>query len=136
MDLSRIPLFEAITKRMAWLSERQSVLAQNVANVDTPGYLAKDVKAPDFATLVAHASQRLPLAATAPGHIAPVHAGSSFKQIAEKTGEKSPNGNNVQIEDQMMKVSDTTNDFALTTSLYRAQMGLLKLALGRGTGSG
>ena len=135
MDLSKIPLMEAITRRMSWLGERQSVLAQNVANADTPGYTAQDVKAPSFAELVSGASPRLQMATTSPGHIVPVQTGGEFKLQPQKTSERAPNGNSVQLEDQMMKISDTANDYALTTSLYRQQIGLLKAALGRGGSS-
>ncbi len=131
MDLSRIPIFEAIAKRMSWLGERHAVLAQNVANADTPGYVAKDVKAPDFSSLLAGASQKLGLTVTQPNHVTPVNA-TLFKRVDQPVRERSPNGNAVQIEDQMVKVSETASDFALTTSLYRQQLGLLKLVLGRG----
>jgi flagellar basal-body rod protein FlgB len=131
MDLSKIPLFEAITRRMAWLGERQGVLAQNVANADTPGYVAQDVKPPSFAELLSGAGGRLKLATTAPGHVVPVQAGDSFRLAPQKVTERAPNGNAVQLEDQMMKISDTANDYALTTSLYRQQLGLFKLVLGR-----
>jgi flagellar basal-body rod protein FlgB len=134
MDLSKIPLFEAITRRMSWLGERQAVLAQNVANADTPGYAAKDVKAPSFGELVSGAGGRLKLTTTAPGHVVPVQAGGSFKLQPQKVTERAPNGNAVQLEDQMMKISDTANDYALTTSLYRKQIGMLKLVLGRSSG--
>ena len=139
MDLTKIPLLEAITRRMSWLGERQSVLAQNVANADTPGYTARDVKAPDFSKLVAGAmaggAARLPMAVTEPGHIVPVDSSGGFTLVAQKSPERSPDGNAVQLETQMMKVSDTANDYALTTSLYRQQLGLLKLVLGHSSGN-
>jgi len=135
MDLSKIPLFGAITRRMTWLGERQAVLAQNVANADTPGYVAKDVKAPSFGQLVSGTTGRLQLTTTAPAHMVPVQAASSFQIEPQKVTERAPNGNAVQLEDQMMKISDTANDYALTTSLYRQQLGLFKLVLGR-SGSG
>jgi flagellar basal-body rod protein FlgB len=135
MDLTKIPLLEAITRRMSWLGERQAVLAQNVANADTPGYTAQDVKQPSFAELVGAAAPRLPMTVTSPGHIVPVHVGGPFKLQPQKTAERAPNGNSVQLEEQMMKISDTANDYALTTSLYRQQIGLLKAALGRGGSS-
>ena len=53
MDGSSVPLLSLLTTRMSWLSGRQSVLAQNVANADTPGYQARDMKPMDFAALVA-----------------------------------------------------------------------------------
>ena len=53
MDLSRTPLYAMITQRMGWLTERQRVISQNVANADTPGYQARDV---DFKTALAEAA--------------------------------------------------------------------------------
>ncbi|HZB90637.1 MAG TPA: flagellar basal body protein [Stellaceae bacterium] len=135
MDLGKIPLLEAITRRMSWLGERQSVLAQNVANADTPGYTAKDVKPPSFAELVSGASSRLPMAVTEPGHLVPVSDVGDFRVVTPKADERSPNGNAVELDDQMMKISDTANDYALTTSLYRQQLGLLKTALDNGSSS-
>jgi flagellar basal-body rod protein FlgB len=134
MDLSRIPLFEALTKRMGWLGERQGVLAQNIANADTPGYVAKDLAPPDFSRLVAGASQRLAMATSDPADLPPASGQSAYRQIAQRIGERAPDGNAVQLEDQMMKVSDTANDYALTTSLYAKHIGLLKLVLGKSGG--
>ena len=111
------------------------MLAQNVANADTPGYAAKDVKPPDFAKLMAGGAHHLPLAATRPGHIVPVSAAGDFEQVTDPATERSPNGNDVSIEAQMMKISDTNNDYALTTSLYKKQIGLLQMVLGRGSSS-
>lgn len=135
MDLSKLPLFEAMTRRMSWLGERQSVLAQNVANADTPGYTAKDVKQPSFAEFVTGASARLPMAVTDPRDIVPVHDDGGFKLVAQSANERAPDGNAVRLEDQMMKISDTANDYALTTSLYRQQISMLKMVLGGGGSS-
>jgi flagellar basal-body rod protein FlgB len=134
MDLGKIPLFEAIARRMSWLGERHAVLAQNVANADTPGYVAQDVKPLSFAELVSGTGGRLKLATTAPGHIVPVQAGGKFSLEPQKVSERAPNGNAVQLEDQMMKISDIANDHALVANLYRAQIGMLKLVLGRSSG--
>jgi len=48
MDLNGVPLFSLLTDRMSWLATRQSTLAQNVANADTPGFVARDIKPMDF----------------------------------------------------------------------------------------
>jgi flagellar basal-body rod protein FlgB len=131
MDLMRIPLFEALSKRMAWLSDRQTVLAQNVANADTPGFVSRDLKAPDFRKLLEGQSQKqVTLATTQPGHIAIQRSAASMAE-PENDKDRSINGNAVSLEEQMMKVSQTANDFALTTSLYRANLGLIKSVLGR-----
>lgn len=131
MDLMRIPLFEALAKRMTWLGERQAVLAENVANADTPGYAARDLRPPDFRSVLERQSDRkVTLATTQPGHISVQHSTSSMAQT-ERNNDRSLSGNGVSLEEQMMKVSQTANDFALTTTLYRANLGLIKSVLGR-----
>ena len=45
MDISGIPLFAMLRQRLGYLGERQRVIAQNVANADTPGYAPRDLKA-------------------------------------------------------------------------------------------
>jgi flagellar basal-body rod protein FlgB len=131
MDLMRIPLFEALAKRMTWLGERQTVLAENVANADTPGYVARDLRPPDFRSLLAAQSQsQVSLLTTQPGHIAVQRTATSAAQPEAQT-DRSISGNGVSLEEQMMKVSQTANDFALTTTIYRANLGLIKSVLGR-----
>ncbi len=41
MDLNKVSLFGMMKQRLAWLGQRQEVLAQNIANADTPGYRRK-----------------------------------------------------------------------------------------------
>ena len=98
---------------------------------------ARIVAAPDFAKLIGGAvAPRIALATTQPGHIVPVSAHRRrSEQVTVPVSERSPNGNAVSLEEQMMKVSDTTNDYALTTSLYKKQISMLKMVLGRGSSS-
>lgn len=131
MDLKSIPLFEAITRRMSWLTERQSVLAENVANANTPGYLEKDLKEPDFRALVAGASKPVHLTATQPGHITKTSSDMLLPTI-DTTTDRTLNGNGVSVEAQMMKVSENTSDYSLITTLYKQHLALIKMALGNG----
>ena len=71
MDLNSIPLFKMISRRMTWLNQRQKVLAQNIANADTPGYRPQDLVPVDFSKLAAQAERTVSLAATNPRHIRP-----------------------------------------------------------------
>ena len=48
MDLKKLTLFRMMSDRMDWLTQRQQVLSQNVANADTPQYGARDLKPIDF----------------------------------------------------------------------------------------
>ncbi len=124
MDLTQIPLFKAMAKKLAWLSARQTVLAENVANANTPGFRGSDVKPLDFGQLLSGHGGALTLASTAPGHITTRAGGGTAD--AQKVQTAGP----IQLEDQMMKVSDTATTYAFTTSLYQKQLALIKAALG------
>jgi flagellar basal-body rod protein FlgB len=132
MNPSNLPLFSLISQRMGWLSERHKVLAENVANVDTPNYKARDVKPVDFAALASRAGARLGPAVTDPRHIEPQGAGSA-KAVTTKDAkaEATLSGNTVSIEQELMKVADTAMDYQLITNLYRKQIGMLKAVIGR-----
>ena len=123
-----------MTKRMTWLGNRQNVLAHNIANADTPGFHAEDLKEPTFGQLLKNSNGRLNMATTAAAHLG---GGNPAKPEVEKAPdtEKKSSGNTVGLEDQMMKVSKTAMDFQLTTNLYRKHLGMIKTALGRGGGS-
>ena len=126
MDLSQIPLFAAMAKRLGWLSARQGVIAENVANANTPGFRAADLKPLSFGKLLGSAGGKLQLVATEAAHI--TSAGGTVR--AAETPTKVVSADPVSLEDQMMKVSQNAADFAFTTSLYQKQIALLKEALG------
>jgi flagellar basal-body rod protein FlgB len=137
MDLANLPLFSAITRKMSWLTNRQRVLAENVANVDTPQYKATDLRPLDFRSELAQLQGRLQPATTDPAHLAGTIPASdeSAAEEQDQPVERDINGNTVSIEDEMMKVSDTMADYQLMTSLYKKQIGMFKQAIGRGSGS-
>ena len=74
MDITEIPLFAMLKSRMGYLTERQRVIAQNVANADTPNYLPQDLKPYSFQSHMAAAAASQPgpmsVAVTNPKHIA------------------------------------------------------------------
>jgi len=133
MDLQNIPVFAALIRRLDWLSERQRVIASNIANVDTPGYRPRDLPPPDFRSLLGASRAGLPMAATHANHLArAVAPGATPGSAAEPRGDDvSPAGNAVVIEQQMMKVAETQVEHQTVANLYRKHIGMLKLALGR-----
>jgi len=130
--ISDIGLLAAIRSRMQWLQTRQGVLAENVANADTPGYRARDLAAFEVPrrNAVPTPAQIVPTR-TDPAHL--VSAGDDPRWRHEKvaTFEVRPTGNSVVLEEEMMKVTQTQVDYQLATSLYSRSIGLLKTALGR-----
>lgn len=133
MDISKLPLFETMRERLSFLTARQTVLSENVANANTPGYAARDVEAPDFAALAAGEgdSGAMPMAVTNPGHMTASSGGAGAFRIREMPdAESTPNGNSVNLEDQMMKVSSVQMDYATVTQLYKKAMGMIRIAAG------
>jgi flagellar basal-body rod protein FlgB len=132
MDFSKLQLFSMMKQRMAYGSERQAVLAQNIANANTPKYKAKDLKPLDFKEMAHDAANKLPMAATQAGHMQSSSAGAMRFEMAEQRDitEVAPNGNNVTLEDQMMKMQSNNTDYQTTTSLYRRMTEMFNISIG------
>ncbi|HZD25460.1 MAG TPA: flagellar basal body rod protein FlgB [Alphaproteobacteria bacterium] len=132
MDLQNLSLFRMLSARMHWLDQRQKVLAQNVANADTPHYEARDLQPLDFkGVLHETVSKRLRMATTSPLHKAG-EKGLLGDRIREKsdTYQSSPTGNNVILEEEVMKAADIAADYETMSNLYTKSVGLLRLAIG------
>ena len=126
-------LFQMVGERMRWLNDRQRVLAQNVANADTPGYNAKDLPEPDFRRLLGNSAAQLKLAGGDAGHLTGGAAGDRLGGRAlDKPGDRTVSGNSVVLEDEMMKVAETAANYELMTNLYAKHLGMIRTALGRG----
>ena len=129
MDAGGLPtdigLFQLAERRLAWAGQRQAVLAQNVANANTPGYQPRDV-APFAAALNAVSPG---LAVTDPGHIQPTAGAADLRHARPR--ERAPDGNAVSLEDQLMKVADTSSTQEMVANLYRKYHGMFRTALGR-----
>ncbi len=119
-------LFDLAERRLAWIDRRQGLLAQNIANANTPGFVAKDLQS--FARTLAHSLPEL--AVTSPMHLTGTRAaGSTDPSI--RPMERAPDGNAVSVEDQLTKVADTDGAQALVTTLYHKYLGLYRTAIGK-----
>ncbi|HTZ76463.1 MAG TPA: flagellar basal body rod protein FlgB [Stellaceae bacterium] len=129
MDLSNIPLFKAMAKKLNWLGGRQAVLAENVANANTPDFRPSDVKSIDFQALLSGSKLggTLKLVTTAPNQIATPPSAIGGVDRVQQPGR-------VDLEDQMIKVSQTATDYAFTTNLYQKQITLIKHAIDQNGG--
>lgn len=123
---TQIGLFDLAEKRLAWVDQRQALLAQNIANANTPKFQAKDVT-PFARTLSQVASG---LARTDAHHMAGP-AGSLRADPHGRVKERAIDGNAVSMEEQLTKVADTEGAQSLTTNLYRKYMGLFHTTLGK-----
>ena len=130
MPISEIPLFSMLRTRMQWHQERQKVLAENVANADTPNFRTRDLRALDFGSQVQAAGQ-VRVASTNPAHITGAAASGAFATDRNNKYDVKPAGNAVNLEDEMMKVAANQMDYQAAISLYSRSMGLFRVALGK-----
>ncbi len=133
MNLNNIPLFEMLTKRMSWLTQRQQVIAHNIANADTPDYKPNDLAPVDFERLAHDASRRATIIGTNAKHLVGSARSTGPFRVTEQDNayEMTPGGNAVVLEEQLMMMSRTVMDHRITAGLYAKHMGMLRAALGR-----
>ncbi|MCB1556312.1 MAG: flagellar basal body rod protein FlgB [Alphaproteobacteria bacterium] len=135
MTTQNIGLMKALAAKMDYLDHRQRILAQNVANADTPGYLAHDLTAVDFSGIlknVAGGAEVQPATTNARHLPAPGQVPDGKDREKKPEYEIAPAENAVILEDQMLKVSRNAMDYQLMTSLYQKNVNMIRTALGRG----
>lgn len=133
MAITDLTMLSMLKTKMRWHQARQSVLAQNIANADTPGFRPSDIKPIDSqAGVRALSVSSVAAARTHSAHISgPALQGGSFDRTSEKGWETTPAGNAVVLEEQMMEVSANQFDYQMASTLYSKSLGLLKTAIGR-----
>jgi flagellar basal-body rod protein FlgB len=133
MGLLDMPIFTAMTDKMRWHQARQGLLAENVANAETPGFRGRDLKQFNFADQMgAFSSATVTTTATQPMHFSvSSDGGTSFGAQPMANFEITPEGNGVSLEDEMMKVTSNLMDYQAATSLYQKSIKILRTAMGR-----
>lgn len=135
MDIKNIALFQAMGAKMNYLDQRHEVLAQNIANSDTPEYRPRDLTEVDFGAILhdVSGSKKMRLGRTQAGHMTPGGAINDHDvRKTRMTYEVAPADNAVIIEEQMVKATRNNMDYNLMTNLMRKNIGLIQTAIGRG----
>jgi flagellar basal-body rod protein FlgB len=127
MDPTRNGPIALAESRLRWADRRQQVLAQNIANADTPGFRPADLR--PFPQTLARASTGL--ARTDPRHLLPARGGDGQAVQDRRAAERTPNGNAVALDEQALKVAETDAAHALAMGLHRRYLALFRTALGR-----
>lgn len=129
MDIRAIGVVGLADSRMTYLAERQKAVAQNVANADQPGYQARDL--PPFAETLAGAQSRLGLAATQAAHLAGTRPGGPLAPRPVDTWSADPNGNSVNLEEQMVRAGEIRDAYGLAAGIYQRSLGFFRIATGQ-----
>ncbi len=126
MKLTDMSFFKLAANRMQWLGARQQVIAQNVANSDTPGYRSRDVSS--FADVMRGSQGGLRTTNTK--HIGGSSAAVNGVMVQEDASsyETSLDGNSVALEEQTIRATEVAENYRLAAQLYRKGHDLLTLA--------
>ena len=128
MGFADLPLLSQIKGRLNWLDERQRVIAQNVANSDTPGYVGRDLQLPsDFAAALRRGGA-LQMTRTSAMHIAPAGQPARFETAAAPDSETTLDGNAVVVEEQMLKMAESRMAYDAAIGFYQKSMQMLRTA--------
>ncbi len=130
MSTGGLPLMTMLKTRMQWHQARQKVIAENVANADTPNFKPKDLREPS-AKGPGGAADFPGLVRTSAAHMAGSAAGDAPGTNAAKRFEATPSGNAVVLEDEMLKAAQNQSDYQMAVTLYAKSLSLLKTAIGR-----
>lgn len=130
MNLNGIPFFALMRDRMSYLDRRQQVIAANVANADTPGYMARDLQ--PFAQAVARQGSTV-------GQVTAVrtnrmHIGSSaptaspYDTVNSPDSEVTLDGNRVVLEDEMIRMGEARMNYDAAVGFYQKSLSMLRMA--------
>jgi flagellar basal-body rod protein FlgB len=132
MTPSDTSIFSMLKSRLTYLADRQQVIAQNVANSDTPGFTPKDLKPfalPGQGNGALALTPTLAPTLTSPMHLtAPTTTESGSKPVDTPDSETTLNGNSVVLEEQMMKMSQARLDYDAAVTFYQQSTQLLQTA--------
>ncbi len=109
-----------VEKAMQGSLLRQQVLANNIANANTPGFQRSDVN------FQAALQQAFATPGTTPGQIQQV----SFQPQTDSSGAMRVDGNSVDINTEMADLSENTLDYQALESIMGTRMSILKTAIG------
>lgn len=120
-------MMDALTQRMTFLAARESVVAGNIANANTPNYLSRDLVkngsdagGGSFGMMVTNAQ-----------HMQGAVANRNGGEVVTDDTYLQHNGNSVRLDAEMLKLSDVQLSYRMMTELYSKQVAMQKLAMGR-----
>jgi len=123
VDLSTVDTLQAA---LTYHRERHTVLAGNVANLDTPGYRPVDLQRRT-------AGDPAALAVTQDGHMAAPASADFVTSFDDGGALQSPDGNAVSLERELSKIDANRARYATATELVSRRLALLRYAAGDGT---
>jgi flagellar basal-body rod protein FlgB len=118
VNLLDTPYFSALRARLDFLSGRQKLIAENIANASTPGFKPRDMDAKAFDRAL-----QTQLRSGETGRDMP-----QARIVTRPDSETTLDGNAVVIEEQMLRATETRANFETGLALYQKGLQLLRMA--------
>lgn len=135
MNFNDLPLLAMLKDRLGYLNQRQRVIAENVANSDTPGYTPSDLKPFTVPGSTPGAAPPLAMASVTPSLTNPAHLQGKTKSTGVWKPQNAPDsetrldGNQVVLEEQMMKMNDARMNYNAAINFYEQSMAMIQTAI-------
>lgn len=121
---AKLDIFQTAGAMARHATLRQNVIAENIANADTPGYQARDV-----ASFASSLGDDGVMRRTRPAHLGAPDAPD--KRFAMAGTMPSPNGNSVSIETEMVNAVEVRRQHDRAIAIYTSSLTLLRASIGR-----
>lgn len=113
-----------VERKLDVSASRQEVLAANIANVDTPGYKARELA-------FTEETSRMGLKRTEEGHLQVAGSDAETRTI-ESGGETKPNGNSVNLDTELTKVTKNGLEFVILLQVLQNKFRTIRSSLSEG----
>lgn len=147
MDLQSLALYKMSNEKMRWAAQRQAVIAQNIANGDTPNFMPSDIEPLKFKDFVGENTGHVQMTRTNsmhrtansgdakmvktnPNHMSPDADGKSKAKESRRPFETSIDKNGIILEEQMAKMDTTRGQHEQASALFKKNLALLGVAMG------
>ncbi|MEO1238618.1 MAG: FlgB family protein [Pseudomonadota bacterium] len=125
----RLEILQLARGMAAYSGARQTVLAENVANANTPGYRARDL--PEFAEAYRSSTGSVELRQTRSGHVSGEGRASPLADPIFENLQADPTGNTVSVERELTRAADIRSDHNRALAVYSSSLDIIRAAIGR-----
>ncbi len=125
--LDKISLFQVAHSLARHSGTRQAIVAQNIANADTPGYTARDV-AP-FSTALPDKDASFGMVATRGAHLSGQRDQSDMQVIEARSRSSEPNENTVSLQEEMLFAVEAKRQHSKALAIYKSGLRILRTSI-------
>ncbi|WP_122074655.1 FlgB family protein [Pseudophaeobacter sp. EL27] len=126
---TELNVFKIAYSMASHAGKRQALVSENIANADTPGYHAKDIK--PFKEVYAAGARPGDMVASRGSHLNGIHGSNMDWAVTTSADGTDPNDNSVSIETEILNGVEVKRQHDRALAIYKTSMNILRTSLGR-----